>query len=129
MEEVIFQMLPLPLPHLSLPLPPLPFPPTKNEKTTIDNFFFNFCGSLACFLLYFIILRRQNLHLLLLLYLLRLSLLFRTTLCLFFLDIRARVECRTVLFNLFVIVEPLMYEGHTKSSAQTVIFLEQRITK
>ena len=44
-----------------------------------------------------------------LLYLLRLSLLFRTTLCLFFLDIRARVECRTVLFNLFFIVEPLMY--------------------
>ena len=31
------------------------------------------------------------------------------TLCFFFLDIRARVECRTVLFNLFVIVEPLMY--------------------
>ena len=47
--------------------------------------------------------------LLLLLYLLRLSLLFRTTLRLFFLDIRTRVECRTVLFNLFVIVEPLMY--------------------
>ena len=54
MEAVIFQTLPLPLPHLSLPLPP-----TKNEKTTVDNFF-NFCGSLACFLLHFIILRRQK---------------------------------------------------------------------
>ena len=31
-EAVIFQT--LPLPHLSLPLPP-----TKNEKTTVDNFF------------------------------------------------------------------------------------------
>ena len=33
----------------------------------------------------------------LLLYLFRLSLLFRTTLCFFYLDIRSRVECRTVL--------------------------------
>ena len=63
MEAVIFQ--PLPLPHLSLPLPlphlslPLPLPPTKNEKTTVDNFF-NFCGSVACLLLHFIILRRQK---------------------------------------------------------------------
>ena len=57
-EAVIFQ--PLPPPHLSLPLPhlSLPLPLTKNEKTTIDNFF-NFCGSLACLLLHFIILRRQ----------------------------------------------------------------------
>ena len=54
-EAVIFQT--LPLPHLSLPLP---LPPTKNEKTTIDNFFFNFCGSLVCFLPHFIILRRQK---------------------------------------------------------------------
>ena len=57
-EAVIFQ--PLPLPHLSISLPL-----TKNEKTTVDNFF-NFCGSVACLLLHFIILRRQNLHLLLL---------------------------------------------------------------
>ena len=33
-EAVIFQTLPLPLPHLSLPLPL-----TKREKTTVDNFF------------------------------------------------------------------------------------------
>ena len=46
-EAVIFQTLPL-----SLPL-------TKNEKTTVDNFF-NFCGSVACFLLHFIILRGQK---------------------------------------------------------------------
>ena len=44
-EAVIFQTLPL--------------PPTKNEKTTVDNFF-NFYGSLAYFLLHFIILRRQK---------------------------------------------------------------------
>ena len=59
-EAVIFQPLPipLPLPHLSLPLP-LPLPPTKNEKTTVDNFF-NFGGSVACLLLQFIILRGQK---------------------------------------------------------------------
>ena len=52
MEAVFFQT----LPHLSLPLP---LPPTKNEKTTVDNFF-NFCGSLACLLLHFIILKNQK---------------------------------------------------------------------
>ena len=83
-EAVIFRPLPLPL------------PPTKNEKTTVDNFF-NICGSVACLLLRFIILRGKNLHLLLLRHLRRLSLLFRTTLCFFYLDIRSRVECRTVL--------------------------------
>ena len=49
MEADIFQ--PLPLPHLSISLP---LPLTKNEKTTVDNFF-NFCGSVACLLLFFII--------------------------------------------------------------------------
>ena len=39
----------------------------------------------------------KNLHLLQLLYLLCLSLLFQTTLCFFYLDIRTCVECRTVL--------------------------------
>ena len=55
-EAVIFQSLPLsrPLPHLALPLPQ-----TKNEKTTVDNFFY-FCGSVDCFLLHFIILMRQK---------------------------------------------------------------------
>ena len=59
-EAVIFQT--LPLPHLSLPLPfpPLPLPLTKNEKTTVDNFFFNCCESVACVLINFIILRRQK---------------------------------------------------------------------
>ena len=52
MKAVIFQT--LPLPHL-----PFPLPPTKNEKTTVDNFF-NFCGSAACLLLHFIILRKQK---------------------------------------------------------------------
>ena len=54
MEAVIFQTLPFPLPHLALPLPP-----TKNEKTTVDKFF-NFCGSIACLLLHFIIFRKQK---------------------------------------------------------------------
>ena len=54
MEAVIFR--PLPLPHLLLPLP---LPLTKNEKTTVDNFF-NFCRSVACLLLHFIILRGQK---------------------------------------------------------------------
>ena len=84
-----------------------PLPLTKNEKTHVDNFF-NFCWSVPAFYT-FIIVRDRNLHLLLLLYLLRLSLLFRITLCFFFVDIRTRVECRTVFFNLFVIAEPLMY--------------------
>ena len=44
-EVVIFQTLPL--------------PPTKSEKSTVDNFF-NFCESVACLLLHFIILRRQK---------------------------------------------------------------------
>ena len=53
-EVVIFQ--PLPLPHLLLPLP---LPLTKNEKMTVDNFFY-FCGSVLCLLLHFIILRGQK---------------------------------------------------------------------
>ena len=56
MEAVIFRPLLIPLSHLSLPLP---LPPTKNEKTTVDKFF-NFCGSVACLLLHFIILRGQK---------------------------------------------------------------------
>ena len=45
MEAVIFQALSLPL--------------KKNEKMMADNFF-NFCGSVACLLLHFIILRTQK---------------------------------------------------------------------
>ena len=56
-EAVIFQT--LPLPHLSLPLPPLPLPPTKNLKTTVDNFFY-FGDFVACLLLHFIFLRKQK---------------------------------------------------------------------
>ena len=61
---------------------PLPLPLTKIENTTAENFF-NFCESVTCLLLHFIILRRTLIHVLLLLHLLRLSLLFQTTLCLF----------------------------------------------
>ena len=100
-EAVIFQTLPLP------PLAfPLPLPPTKNE-TTVDNFF-NFCGSVACLLPHFIILRRQKPSFI--------AITLRTSLerivlnySFFFYEIRTRVECITVLFNLFVIAEPLMY--------------------
>ena len=56
-EAVIFQT--LPLPHLSLPLPPLPLPLTKNKKRSL-TIFFNFCGSVACLLLHFIILRKEK---------------------------------------------------------------------
>ena len=73
-----------------------PLPRTKNEKTTVDNFF-NCCGSVACLFLHFIILRGQKPLFIAITYLLRLSLLFRTTLCFFYLDIRSRVECKTVL--------------------------------
>ena len=105
MEAVIFQT--LPLPHLSLALP---LPPTKNEKMTVDNFF-NFCGSVAYLLLHFIILRRQKPSFIVITLptLLELIVSNLPTLCLFFLGIRTRVKCRTVLFNLFVIAEPLMY--------------------
>ena len=54
-EVVIFQTLPLPLLYLSLPLPP-----TKNEKTTVDNFLKLLCV-VACLLLHFITLRKQKL--------------------------------------------------------------------
>ena len=49
-EVVIYQ---------TLPLPPLPLPPSKNEKTTVDDFF-NICGFVACLLLHFIILGKQK---------------------------------------------------------------------
>ena len=71
--------------------------------------FFYFCGTVVCFFLHFIILREKNLHILLLLYLLRLSLVLRTTLCFFFVDIRTCVECRTEFFNLFVNAEFLIH--------------------
>ena len=44
-EAVIFQTLPL--------------SPTKNEKRPL-TIFFNFCGSVVCLLLHFIILRKQK---------------------------------------------------------------------
>ena len=94
-EAVIFQPLPipLPLPYLSLPLP---LPPTKNEKTIVSNFF-NFCGSVICLLLHFIILRRQKPSFTGITSPTSLELMFQTTLCFFYFDIRIRVECRTVL--------------------------------
>ena len=55
-KAVIFRPLPIPLP---LPHLPLPLQPTKNKKKTADNFF-NFCVSVACLLLHFIILREQK---------------------------------------------------------------------
>ena len=94
----------LPLPYLWLALP---LPLTKNEKTTVGNFL-NFCGSVACLLLHFIILRRQKPP--------YIGITLPTSLKLivpnyfvFLFFIKTRVECRTVLFTLFVIAEPLMY--------------------
>ena len=63
-ERVIFQPLqfPIPLSHLSLPLCAflrrIAEPINKKRKNDVDNFF-NFCGSVACLLL-FIILKRQK---------------------------------------------------------------------
>ena len=89
---------PLPLPHLSFPLPP-----TKNEKTTVDRLqFFNFCGSVACLLLHFIVLRRQTLAYIAITLPTTLSLLFRNTLCFSFLDIRTRVEYRLQCSSTFL---------------------------
>ena len=80
----------------------------KNEKTTIDNFF-NFCRSVACLLLHFIILKRQKPSFTAITLPTSLELIVLNYSVFFFIDIRTRVECRTVLFNLFVIAEPLMY--------------------
>ena len=99
MEVVIFQQLPLSLPHLLLPLPP-----TKNEKTTVDNFF-NFCGSVACLLLHFIILRKPKPSFIAITLPTSLELIVLNYSVFFFIDIGTRVECTTVLFNLFVIAK------------------------
>ena len=79
---------------------------TKKRPLTI---FFYFCGSVACLLLHFIILRRQKPSFIAITLPTSLELIVSNYSVFFFLDIRARVECRTVLFNLFVIAEPLMY--------------------
>ena len=84
-----------------------PYPLTKTKKQAL-TIFFNFCGSVACLLLHFIIWRGKNLHLLLLHYPLCLSLLFRTTLCFLYLNIRTRVKCRTVLSFDLVTSSPSM---------------------
>ena len=96
MEAVIFQQFPLPLPL------------TKNEKTTFDNFF-NFCGSVAFLLLHFIILKKQKPSFIVITLPTSLELIVLNYSVFFFIDIRTRVQCRTVLFNLFVITKPLMY--------------------
>ena len=94
-EAVIFQTLPipLPLPHLLLSLP---LPPTKNEKMIVDNFF-NFCGSVACLLLHFIILRGQEPSFIAITLPTSLELTVPNYSVFFYSYIRTRVECRTVL--------------------------------
>ena len=79
---------------------------TKKRPLAI---FLNFCGSVASLLLHFIILRKQKPSFIVITLPTLLELIFGTTLCLFFADIRTRVKCRIALFNLFVIAEPLMY--------------------
>ena len=83
MEAVIFQQLPL-------PLPPLPLPLTKNKKTTVDNFL-NFCGSVVCLLLHFIILRKQKPSFIAITLPTSLELIVLNYSVLFFIDIRTRV--------------------------------------
>ena len=79
---------------------------TKKRRLTI---FFNFCGSVACLLLHFIILRKQKPSFIAITLPTSLKLIVSNYSVFVFLDIRARVKCRTVLFNLFVIAGPLMY--------------------
>ena len=83
---------------------PLSLSLTKNEKTTVD-YFFNFCGFVACLLLHFIILRRQKPLFIVISLPTSLELIVPNYSVFFFLDIRTRVKCRTVLFNRFVIAE------------------------
>ena len=80
----------------------------KNEKTTVDNFFY-FCGSVACLLLHFIILRRQKPPYIGITLPTSPELIVPNYSVFFFLVIRTRIEYKTVLFNLFVIAELLMY--------------------
>ena len=91
------------------------------NKKRDDNFFY-FCGFLAC-LLHFIILRRPKpMHILLLLYLLCLKPYCSKPLYVCFLfDVRTHVECRTVLFNFFVIAEPLVYFCICHGTTLTII--------
>ena len=83
----------------------------QKVRKRLLTIFFNFCESVACLLLHLIILRRQKPSYIAITLptVLRLSLLFQTTLCFSYLDIKTRVECRPVLCNLFVIAEPLLY--------------------
>ena len=95
-EAVVFQSLPLPL--------------TKNEITTVDNVF-NFCGSVACLLLHFIISKRKKFSFIDITLPTSLDLIVPNYSVFLFLmhPIRTRVECRTELYKPFVIADPLMY--------------------
>ena len=80
----------------------------KTKKRPL-TFFKNFCGSVACLLLHFIILRKQKSLLIAITLPTSLQLILPKYSAFFFLDIRTRVESKTVFFNFFVIAEPLMY--------------------
>ena len=80
----------------------------KKPKTTVDNFF-NFCVSVACLLLHFILLRKQKPSFIAITLPTLLELIVLNCYKFFFIDIRIRVECRSVRFNLFVIAKPLFY--------------------
>ena len=81
---------------------------STNKKRPL-TIYFNFCGSVPCFLLHVIILRKQKPSFIAITLPTSLELIIPNYSVFFFLDIITRVECRTVLFNLFVIAEPLMY--------------------
>ena len=102
-KRLFRQPLPLTLPHLSLQLSI-----TKDEKTTVDNFF-NFCGSVACLLIHFIILRRLKPPYIANTLPTSFKLIVPNYSVFPFLDIRTRVECRTVLFNLIVIAQVMHF--------------------
>ena len=87
----------------------LSLPITKNEKTIVDNFFYILwvCSLPSPTLYHFE--ETKTYPCITITLPTSLKLIVPNYFVFFFLDIRTRVECRTVLFNLFVIAEPLMY--------------------
>ena len=93
----------------------------KTRKRLLTIFFY-FCGSVVCLLLHFIILRKQKPLFIAIILPTSLELIVLNCSVFFFIDIRTRVECRAVLFNLFVIAKPLMYfrVGHGTSTKKNL---------
>ena len=81
----------------------------QKTKKLLLTIFLNFCGFVACLILHFIILRKQKPSFTAITLPTSLELIVSNYSVFFFVDIKTRAECRTMLFTLFVIAEPLMY--------------------